>query len=119
MIKTILTLSLGMIIGVLILNYVFNSHDISEDAIMHLKTQNDSLLKQNLKIDSINKQLHENLAKEDEAIELLNEKDLHQQIMIKELNTKIKTLNKKYEKANNYSNDYNSNEISSYFSNLR
>ena len=119
MIKTIITLALGMVMGILILTYVFNRHNISEDAIIHLQSQNDSLLRANLKIDSINKQLSQNLAKEDEAIELLNQKDMQQQSIIKELNTRIKTLNKKYEKANNYSNDYNSNEISSYFSNLR
>jgi hypothetical protein len=114
-----MTLALGMILGVIILNYVFKNNGIDERAIMHLQYQNDSLLKANLELDTLNYNLNIKLKEEDYQLNLLVDKDKSLQSTINQLDTKIKNLNKLYEKANNYSNNFDNNEISSYFSNLR
>jgi hypothetical protein len=108
-----------ILIGIFILNYVFTKNGIDDNTIMHLQYKNDSLFRINQIIDSLLFLLHKELKENDYQISLLTEKDNHQKSIIEDLNTRIKTLNKKYEKANNYSNNYNNNEISSYFSNIR
>jgi predicted nuclease with TOPRIM domain len=119
MIKTIMTFSLGVIIGIFTLDFILNANNINEDKISQLQLKNDSLLKVNNKLDSLNYNLYKELEVENNNIQVLKEKDLKLTNTLNELNTRLKTLNNKYEKANNYSNNFNSNEISSYFSNLR
>jgi hypothetical protein len=119
MIKTTMTLALGILIGVLLINYVFNRPDISNKIVKELQLKNDSLLKANLELDTLNYNLNVKLKEEDYQLNILVDKDKNLESTINQLNISIKTLNNKYEKASNYSNNYNNNEISSYFSNLR
>jgi len=119
MTKTTLTLALGILIGILLINYIFDRPSISNKIVKELQSQNDSLLRANLALDTLNHNLNLKLKEEDNQLNILVDKDKNLENTINQLNNSIKTLNKKYEKASNYSNNYNSNEISSYFSNLR
>ena len=68
MIRTIMTLVLGILIGIFILNYVFTKNGIDDNTIMHLQYKNDSLLRNNQKIDSLNYLLHKELKENDYQI---------------------------------------------------
>ena len=109
---------LGGIIGISIFNYVYVSNGITEKHIKELQIKNDSLMMANEKIDSINIYYKDEIGKKDLEISKLNDIDISLEAKIKETTKKINNLNNKYEKANNYSNNFGSIEIASYFSKL-
>ena len=104
--------------GMLVLNYVQDAKGMGNDAINKLKLQNDSLLQANLKLDSANDVLNAKIEQESIAIENLTLKDDIIKSKVNEMDTKIKSLNIKYEKATNHANNFGSYEITSYFANL-
>jgi hypothetical protein len=108
---------LGGILLLAIIMFVKNDYN-SNGSIKMLKQQNDSLLQVNLSLDSANSILKEKIQEETIAIESLTLKDNELKSKVTEMSIKIKTLNVKYEKANSYSNDFGSNEISRYFAEL-
>lgn len=116
--KYAIMMILGGIIGVLIFNYVYVAHGITESHVKELQFKNDSLIMVNEKIDSINLYYKDEIGKKDLEISKLNDKDISLESKIKETTKKIINLNYKYEKANNHANNFDSIEIASYFANL-
>jgi len=116
--KYAIMMLLGGIVGILIFNYVYLSNGITNTNIKELQVKNDSLMMVNEKIDSINLYYKDEIGKKDLQISKLNDIDISLESKIKEATKKINNLNNKYEKANNYSNNFGSNEIASYFANL-
>jgi hypothetical protein len=106
-------------IGMIILTYVQNEKGIGENAVKALKLENDSLLLDNKILDSINGKLHDSINLKSYEILVLKSKDDNLKFKLEQLDIKIQSLNKKYEKANRHSNNFNSIEIQRYFSELR
>ena len=117
--KYVVLLLIGSFIGMIILTYTQNKHGVGEDAVKVLKLQNDSLLKANLKLDSTNSILYDKIKAKDYEIKMLESIDENMKFKIEQLNIKIQSLNKKHAKAIITSNNFTSNELQVYFSNLR
>ena len=107
--------TIGGIMGILIFNYLYMSHGITDSHIKELQTKNDSLMMANERIDSLNSYYIKEIEKKDIRIGQLNTIDLKLETQIKEATNKINNLKSKYEKANNHAIDFNSIQISSYF----
>ena len=107
--------TIGGVFGILIFNYLYKSHGITDSHIKELQAKNDSLMMANERIDSINSYYIKEIEKKDIRIGQLNNIDLNLEAQIKETTNKINNLKNKYEKANNHAIDFNSIQISSYF----
>lgn len=111
---------LSFLCGVLLLAIILfvKNDNNDENAIKVIKIQNDSLLIANSKLDSINKNLMVLINKGNNEILELTQRDKKLKDRVNYLNSNIKMLNIKYEKAITYSNGFESIEIARYFSNL-
>lgn len=119
MIRELIIAFLGAIVGIACLNYVLNSSGHSSKDVDRLKLQNDSLVKENLKLDSLEKSYLAELNSANFEILKLEGEDNTLEAKVKNMNKEITIIKKKYEKAKHYADSYGSDDIKRYFSNLR
>ena len=117
MIKIILSFLIGGCIFLFINKYVSDKTDNSK--IKELQLINDSLAKENIKLDSVKTIYLQDLNTAAYKVAFLESNDNKLQNQISNINQSIKNIQNKYETANHFSDSYSSDDISRYFSNLR
>lgn len=117
MTKFFLGTIVGAIVFMLVENFIVGRH-IDKD-VKALQLQNDSLVKANLVLDSLENHF---LAKMNEAnyevLQLQNE-DNALEYKVKYMNKEINIIKTKYEKARNYADGFGSDELKRYFAELK
>ena len=91
-----------------------NNSEINKE-LKRLKQENQILEKKNDSIFSVIKNLEQLKSKADEKISQLEAEEVKQEKEVTELNAKIKSIKKKYEKANAHSTNFTSADIQGYF----
>jgi hypothetical protein len=91
-----------------------NNREINRE-LKKLKQENKILQKKNDSIFSVVKNLEVLKLKSDEKILQLEEEEMKQEKEVAELNGKIKSIRKKYEKANTHSTNFTTADIQRYF----
>jgi len=91
-----------------------NNSEINKE-LKRLKQENQILEKKNDSIFSVIKNLEQLKSKADEKISQLEAEEVKQEKEVTELNAKIKSIKKKYEKANSHSTNFTSADIQGYF----
>ena len=107
-----------IIISLFFIFFYSPSNKEARKRIQELNLENKKLQKAN---DSILVEIGYNnldLERSDEIIESLFKEEADLKDKMNNLNSQLTTLKSKYEKANSHSNDFNSNDIKRYFSNL-
>jgi hypothetical protein len=119
MTKTIIQTLLFLLIAFFLINTIGNLISSNYNKkINGLIQKNDSLLRDNAKLDSLRIIYKSEIEKSTAEINLLNKKDEALILKIYSIDEKVKNLNIKYEKAANHADSFNSNDIARYFSNL-
>jgi predicted PurR-regulated permease PerM len=119
MTKTIIQTLLFLLIAFFLITTIGNLISSNyNQKINSLIQKNDSLLKDNAKLDSLRIIYKEEIDKTTVEINLLNKRDEALILKVSSIDDKVKNLNKKYEKAANHADSFNSNDIARYFSNL-
>ena len=119
--KTIFKI-LGLLIPLAALYFYYESRPTEKEMktqIVHLEAANDSIKNENKIIKWQNDSLVIKLFESTTALDILKEKDKELLGQIQALTTQMNTIKIKYEKAANYTRNYNSDSITSYFSNLK
>jgi hypothetical protein len=94
----------------------FEVFKITDEKINKLREENELILKNNKMLDSVRATYKIEIDQKNQEIEKLQEADQILLSHVKTIDTKIKSLNTSYEKANNYSNNFGSEQIRIYFS---
>jgi predicted nuclease with TOPRIM domain len=119
MTKTIIQTLLFLLIVFFLINTIGNLISSNYNKkINELIQKNEILLKDNAKLDSLRIIYKAEIDKTTVEINLLNKRDEALILKVSSIDDKVKNLNKKYEKAANHADSFNSNEIARYFSNL-
>jgi hypothetical protein len=118
--KNTITIAIIFIMSILLAFNFSNwlTQEYSDVKINELIKKNDSLLRDNAKLDSLRIIYKSEIEKSTAEINLLNKKDESLILKISSIDEKVKNLNIKYEKAANHADSFNSNDIARYFSNL-
>jgi len=87
----------------------------TNERINKLRAENELILKNNKVLDSVRLTYKAELDSKNLEIDRLQAADQLLIDHVKSIETKIKSLNTNYEKANSYSNHFSSSEITSYF----
>lgn len=119
MIRELIIAFLGAVVGIVCLNYVLDSNGHGSKDVDRLKLENDSLVKANLKLDSLEKSYLSELNNANFEILKLESQDNTLEARVKNMNKEITIIKTKYEKAKHYADSYGSDDIKRYFSNLR
>ena len=117
MIKLFVSFMMGAICYVLVENFILDKH-IDKD-IKTLQLQNDSLVKANIKLDSLENKFLGELNNANYEILKLESQDNALETQVNYYNREIKVIKNKYEKAKHFADSYGSDDIKRYFSNLR
>jgi hypothetical protein len=117
--RNLISFTLGIVIGIFILTWVQNRGGVSTKDIATLKAQNDSLHKENLKLDSLENTYLVELNKANYEVLRLENEDNALEGKVKYMDKEIKIIKTKYEKAKHYADSYGSDDIKRYFANLR
>jgi len=119
--KTIFKI-LGLLIPLAALYFYYEARPTEKQMkveIKQLTAANDSIKNENKTIKWQNDSLIIKLFESTTALEILQEKDRELLEQIQNLTIQMNTIKTKYEKAANYTRNYNSDSITSYFSNLK
>lgn len=117
MTKFFLGTLVGAIVFMLVENFIVGRH-IDKD-VKALQLQNDSLVKANLVLDSLENHF---LAKMNEAnyeVLQLQSQDNALEYKVKYMNKEINIIKTKYEKVRNYADGFGSDELKRYFAELK
>jgi uncharacterized coiled-coil DUF342 family protein len=107
-----------IIISLFFIFFYTPSNREAKKKIQELNLMNKRLQKANDSIQNEIVSFQEDLQKSDEIIESLFQEENVLKDKILKLNSQLTNIKSKYEKANNHSNDFNSNDIKRYFSDL-
>lgn len=112
---------LSFIAGILLLTIIIfvRNDDSGNNSIKMLKIQNDSLILENKKLDSISNSYLVEMNKLNFEMLQIEKEDSILNSKVYKMNQKLIIINNKYEKARNYSNNFGSNELKRYFSELK
>lgn len=117
MTKLFVAAMVGAITFMLVENFIVGRH-IDKD-IKALQLQNDSLLKANIKLDSLENHFLVELNNANYEILKLEGEDKALETKVNYYNKEITIIKNKYEKAKHFADSYGSDDIKRYFSNLR
>lgn len=109
------------LIGIIITSFYgqlfYNSNKLKEK-IAVIEAQNEILEKSNLELKEQRVALEQNIKASEDKISQLYQAEANLYTQVYKLESKINNLKSKYEKADNYANDFTSDSIRVYFSNL-
>ena len=117
MIQKLRTFLLGVAVCFLVMYFV-NTLKINA-RIKELNLQNDSLIKANVILDSLENTYITKINEANYEILKLESQDNALDYNIKYMNKEINIIKTKYEKARNYANDFGSYDLKRYFSELK
>jgi len=98
---------------------LYNSRSKLENKIIELEVVNKQMAEQKEIWLAANDSLKISIQQKDVKLEYLEKRDSELLIKLKSINNQINNLNVKYEKANNFTYNYNSDSVKQYFSNLK